>query len=275
MNCKNCQTELNSESDFCHHCGAKVIRNRLTFRNLFEHISETFFNYDNKLLRTIIDLFVKPEVVIGGYIDGVRKQYVNPISFFGLALTLSGLTLIFLNKFFPASFDYSIFAVDGQEEMQARNMSFIQEYQSLVMMFYIPIYAIIARITFVGLKRFNYTELLVVFIYWQAQTSIISAIVLILICSFGVTQGEVSLITLPLMVIYAAYVLRRLYQLKIGHMILRTLLFFVIMIVVLIITSIAMAIFMFMSGDLEKMLEAQEASKAVSYTASAFKNWTS
>ena len=52
MNCKNCHTELHDHDDYCPNCGARVIRNRLTFKNLFEHISETFFNYDNKLLRT-------------------------------------------------------------------------------------------------------------------------------------------------------------------------------------------------------------------------------
>ena len=68
MNCKNCDTLLKEQDDFCNSCGAKVIRNRLTVRNLFEHFSETFFNYDNKLLRTFTTLFTKPEVVIEGYI---------------------------------------------------------------------------------------------------------------------------------------------------------------------------------------------------------------
>jgi hypothetical protein len=106
MNCKNCHTELISDSDFCNRCGSKVIRNRLTFKNLFEHFSDTFFNYDNKLLRTFIDLFIRPEVVIGGYIDGIRKRYVNPISYFGLAITFSGLYLLILNKFYPEALDF-------------------------------------------------------------------------------------------------------------------------------------------------------------------------
>ena len=83
MECKNCSNQLSTNSDFCNSCGAKVIRNRLTLKNIFEHIIETFFNYDNKLLRTFIDLFKKPEKVIDGYINGVRKRYVNPISYFG------------------------------------------------------------------------------------------------------------------------------------------------------------------------------------------------
>ncbi len=98
MNCKNCNTELSEQDQYCKSCGGKVIRKRLTLKNLFEHLSETFFNYDNKLLRTIVTLFKQPTVVTDNYINGVRKRYVDPISFFGLALTLSGLSTFIIKK---------------------------------------------------------------------------------------------------------------------------------------------------------------------------------
>ena len=71
MNCKNCHTELKELDDYCKSCGGKVVRNRLTLKHLFEHLSETFFNYDNKLLRTIIDLVRIPEKVIDSYVIGI------------------------------------------------------------------------------------------------------------------------------------------------------------------------------------------------------------
>ncbi|MDG5492609.1 DUF3667 domain-containing protein [Psychroserpens sp. SPM9] len=259
MNCKNCHIELPAESDFCNHCGGKIIRNRLTFKNLFEHISETFFNYDNKLLRTLIDLFKIPEVVIGGYIDGVRKRYVNPISYFGLALTLTGLYILILSKFYPEAMDFSAFAVEGQEEFQRKNMSFVQEYMSFFMMLYIPIYALIARITFVGLNKFNYTELLVVLLYWQSQASIITAFIIVIGAMFGISQGHMSMVMLPLMMLYAAYIFKRLYQLSFGEILLRTLLFGVVLGIVFIIFTIIMLIVMYLTGDLQQLIEAQKA----------------
>ena len=63
MACENCETPLTTESDFCNHCGAKVIRNRLTLKNLFAHFGEQFLNYNNKFIQTIIYLFKKPEDV--------------------------------------------------------------------------------------------------------------------------------------------------------------------------------------------------------------------
>lgn len=97
MNCKNCNTNLAVEQNYCFECGAKVIRNRLTLANIFSEVKEHLFQYDNKLLQTFILLFKKPEAIIVSYIEGVRKRYVNPISFFGVALTLSGLYVLALN----------------------------------------------------------------------------------------------------------------------------------------------------------------------------------
>ncbi|MBR9845800.1 MAG: DUF3667 domain-containing protein, partial [Algicola sp.] len=214
---------------------------------------------DNKLLRTLIDMFKQPEVVIGGYIEGVRKRYVNPISYFGLAITLTGLYLLILNKFFPESLDFSSFAVEGQEEFQQKNMSFIQEYMSILMMLYIPIYALIARISFIGLNKFNYTELIVVFLYWQSQISIFSSVTIIVAAMFGVTNGVISMIFLPLMILYAAYILKRLYQLSFAQMLLRTLIFCIVLGVVFAIIIVIVIIIMLITGDMQELIEAQRA----------------
>ena len=99
MDCKNCQNSLSQKDDYCNVCGAKVIRNRLTVKNLWADFAEQFLNYDNKFLKTYLALFKKPEDVIGSYINGTRKKYVNVISYFAIAVTLSGIQLFILRKF--------------------------------------------------------------------------------------------------------------------------------------------------------------------------------
>lgn len=259
MACKNCYTSLSVESDFCNICGGKVIRNRLTVKHLFEHFSETFFNYDNKFLQTFINLFKKPEDVIGSYINGTRKKYVNVISYFAIAVTVSGLYLFILNKFFPETMDYSMFAAPGQEEFNKKNVSFVQEYMSLLMMLYVPLYALMARMTFIGVKKFNFTELLVVFLYLQAQMSIITAIASVVFSSMGINQGIVSIIFIPLMILYSAFCLKRLYNINFRHIFLRTLLFLVVLLFTFFVIIIIVLIIKHSDGSLQEMIEAQKA----------------
>ena len=155
MDCKNCSFPLDDSNEYCGFCGAKVIRNRLTIRNLLAHFSEQFLNYDNKFLQTFIHLFIKPEIVIQSYIDGTRKKYVNVISYFAIAITVSGLYIFILNKFFPECLELPDFMPSEQQEFQNKGMTFMQEYQSLLMMLYIPLYAIMAKMVFIG---FNFPE---------------------------------------------------------------------------------------------------------------------
>ncbi|WP_425077178.1 DUF3667 domain-containing protein [Psychroserpens sp. S379A] len=243
MNCKNCHTELPIESDFCNSCGGKVIRNRLTFKNLFEHVSETFFNYDNKLLRTLVGLIKTPEAVIGGYINGIRKRYVNPISFFGLTLTLVGLEWLFLRKFFPEQLNLSALAVGGNESTLNNIFSFTQDYSSIIMMLSVPIYAIISRIVFFDNKKFNYVEHIVAFTYMMALLSLFGAVINIVGAFFGLDLGIAMYVNLPLQVCYVSYCFKRLYKISFaeifGRMVLSLFVYMILYILVIVIAFLA------------------------------------
>jgi hypothetical protein len=262
MNCKNCNTELKEQYDYCTRCGGKVIRNRLTLKNLFTHLSETFFNYDNKLLQTFIQLFKKPEDVIVGYINGTRKKYVNVISYFALAITLSGLQIYVLQQFQTDISLYDLNTEIGktQQAVFDSTYSFMTDYQSLIMMLYIPIYALIARLTFMGIKTYNYTELIVIFLYGQAQLSICIAILTVALVPTKLISFEVfGLLTIPIMVLYFAYCLKRVYGLSFTQILLRSLLFIGILIVLFVIITIASTIIMYYNGSLDAMIEAKRA----------------
>ena len=264
MACKNCKTSLKDIDDFCNNCGAKVIRNRLTIKNLFAHFSEHFLNYDNKFLQTFIHLFTKPEVVIGNYIDGTRKKYVNVISYFAIALTVSGLQLLILDKFFPEAMDMSLFSNETTkvtEELNNKQMSFIREYQSILMMINVPVYALASYIVFYTLKRHNYTEHLVIFMYVLSQLTIIGTFISITSASLGLSIAHSSIILGPIQFIYSGFCLQRLYKLSVKGFILRTLYFLVILIIGAIIFSILSAVMMYLSGDMQEIIEAQRAAR--------------
>lgn len=273
MNCKNCNTLLLEKDQFCNHCGGKIIKNKLTFKNLLESFSEQFLNYDNKFLQTFKTLFSKPEDVIGSYINGTRKKYVNVISYFAIAITISGLQLFILNKFFPEVMDISNIVTEGAEEVSQKNMKIISDYQSLFMMLYVPFYAIIARLVFLKNKKFNFTEITVMFMYILAQISLIGAVLTLIFAIFGITLGTITVILFPIQIVYSAYCLKGLYNLSIKSIVLKTLLFFLVLFLILIALMIIFIVFgIIYYGGLKEFGEAQ---RAVSYLASSSINWTS
>lgn len=275
MKCKNCNHPLSETDNYCLSCGAKVIRNRLTIRNLFAHFGEQFLNYDNKFLQTFITLFRKPEDVIGSYIEGTRKKYVNVVSYFAIAITLAGVQLYIINKFFPEVMDLSSISVEGSEEMNNKNLAFISEYQSIVMMFYVPFYALISKVVFLNYKQYNYTEHLVIFMYILAQITIFGLFLTLSGAMLGLDMGILGLITVPIQIIYSAYCLKRLFKLSMAGIILKTLIFFMVLFVLFVIAAIIMAFIMIRSGALDDVIEAQKAKQGVSYIISSAINWTS
>ena len=260
MNCKNCKTIFEESDDYCRRCGGKVIRNRLTIKSLFHHISETYFNYDNKLLRTYLTLFSEPEEVIVGYINGTRKKYVDVIGYFALAITLSGLQLFFLSKLdmdMPGYYDTTTEIGKRQEAFTKAIYRFTTEYQALVLMLYIPFYALFAKLVFRKYKKFNYTELLVVFLYCQAHLSITSAVLIpVLSISDSMSLGLLSTLILPIQLIYFIYALKRVYGLTARQMFFRTLVFLLWMLLLFIILSIASAVIMIKSGMFDNIKDA-------------------
>ncbi|MCW5519291.1 DUF3667 domain-containing protein [Aureitalea sp. L0-47] len=280
MNCKNCNHQLSETDNYCLDCGAKVIRNRLTMRSLIAHFSEQFLSYDNKFLTTFIAMFTKPQDVIGSYIGGTRKKYVNVISYFAIAVTISGAFFFFVFKFFPDAMDTSqTFAVVEQtpeaiEKAREMNRN-IFEYQALIFFLSIPILAFMSRLVFLRNKKYNYVEHVVLNLYAYAHLSISVVILYMLTIWFQSVFQALLLIVIPLQIIYYAYVLKRLYSLSLVQIILKTLLFFAILIPMMIIVLVVLVAFLFAIGFYDDLIEAQKAQKAVSYIISSAMNWTS
>ncbi|MGB6037291.1 MAG: DUF3667 domain-containing protein [Cryomorphaceae bacterium] len=260
VECKNCKQNLLQQDDYCRQCGGKVIRNRLTLKNLFHHITETFFNPDNKLLRTFISLFSEPEDVIVGYIRGTRKKYVDVIAYFALAISLSGLQLFVLSKMdidMSGAWDTNTEVGKQQQAFTEAIYKYTSEYQSLVMMLYIPFYALFAKLVFRKYKKFNYTELLVVFLYCQAHLSITSAVLIpLLSISDSMSLGLLSSLIVPIQFIYFIYALKRVYGLTGRQMFFRTLVFLLWMLLLFIILSFVTAAIMIKLGMFDKMKDA-------------------
>lgn len=191
----------------------------------------------------------KPENVIGGYISGVRKQYVNPVSFFGLTLTIVSIEWIILQKFFPELLNMSSISPNGDETFFNNISSIMEKYGSLLMMLYVPLYAIISRTVFFDSKTYNYTEHVVAYLYILSVISLFGAITNLIFVSFDYDLGGASYISIIIQVVYISFCFKRLYKLSTEVIIGRAFLSFVIyMILYLIIATILLTIIYFIDG---------------------------
>jgi len=233
MNCKNCNTSLSKLINYCPLCGAKIIKKRLTLKNLFVDISEQFLNIDNKFLKTFLHLLTKPDIVIDGFINGTRKKYINVIQYLAISLTLLGIQLFILNKFFPDFFN-SVF-IDSQnyfamypeesrpeiEKFMTSYYSFINEYQSLIYVIGIPMTALVTRLTFLKEKLYNFTEHIVVNTYITAQYVTLSFFTYLFFAVLNLNISVLVALSTLLYMFYYGFVFYKTHKLSLVTIILR------------------------------------------------------
>ncbi|WP_027064647.1 MULTISPECIES: DUF3667 domain-containing protein [Maribacter] len=238
MDCKNCQNNLRTDYSYCPDCGAKVIRNRLTVKNLWYDATERFFNIDNTFLITFKHLFTKPDEVIGGYINGVRKKYLNPISYFTIAITLGGLFVYVYTEFFPKALDFDFLYQSGDSMTEAEKMgqnfqkqwnTYLFKYQSLAYIAMLPFLALISRLVFINKKQFNLSEHFVINIYAYSQMSILINTLYLLTIWSSKMLYYVSFGNMIFQILFFTWVFYKIFNLTIKQTILKLLLFLVLL----------------------------------------------
>lgn len=222
MHCKNCNTALKDTQKFCDECGAKVIQNRLTPKVLAHQVNEQFISIDNKFLRTFIDLFRQPEVVIVGYIEGTRKKYIDVLQYFAISLTLAGIQVFLMNTFFEESIDFQKGFMEGFNASSTtsnnpfENIDFNSwsKYQGLIYILMVPFYALGSWLTYyiVGDRIYNFTEHLVINLYYNAQIIITTAVLSILFLISGLDYLIITtVLTIPFLW-YFFFLLKRIFK---------------------------------------------------------------
>lgn len=244
MHCKNCNAELKHTDKFCHVCGAKVIRNRLTLKNVWHDVSQQVFNVDNTFLKTLKHLFVRPEEVIIEYISGTRKRYMNPISYFAIAITLSGLMFFILRDVYHLNLTES-----SINDNQAPELNFVFDYQGIVSYLIMPVYAVMTYILFRGSNKFNYTEHLVANAYIIGQTSYVQVVTYTLVLGlFPIKFDMFNFIFLFFMVVYQFYALARMHEIGFWGAFWRAALYMIMLMVVMLGIGVVVVIIALFTG---------------------------
>ncbi|WP_162183652.1 DUF3667 domain-containing protein [Wocania ichthyoenteri] len=183
----------------------------MTAKSLSYDFLERYFNLDNTFLKTIWHMITKPKDVCGGYISGLRKKYLNPVSMLAISLTLSGFILFLMKKIAWSDIDFSKISYAQTSSGGAgteKIMSSTMEYSSLLFLFYIPILAF-ASYLFFNKQKYNLAEHIVTSIYALTSFSIISAVyaivVLLISPQFYINTALIYSLIMVLFCVYVAY----------------------------------------------------------------------
>ena len=120
----------------------------------------------------------------------------------------------------------------------------ILEYNSLFYSFLVPLLALVSWVTFLD-KKFNFTEHIIIYLYSMSLLSILSVVVGQLMLLF-IPSGYMlySLSFWLIMLLYHSYVLKRIFKLSFGTLVLKTIialsLFFVAYIIICILVFFLM-----------------------------------
>ncbi|MDA7716954.1 DUF3667 domain-containing protein [bacterium] len=247
-NCKNCGNQIETYN-FCPSCGAKKITNRITFKNLVSEFVDRFFNLDNSFIKTFIHLFTKPDEVIDGYIHGLRKRYVNAFGYFAISITITGFYAFLVKDRLKDIIKFGNFS-EQQAEIQSSVFDTTFQHQSILSFLLIPLLALLSRLVFLNYKKYNLTEHFVIYLY--AYSHIVGTMTLVLLpLTFMVDNFMfVGIVQFPVYIFYMAYVLKRLYQISVKKIMIKTLLFLIYGSILYIIMGIVVGVIMIISGTI-------------------------
>ena len=92
-NCLNCGHQVAER--FCSHCGQENLELQDSTFHLIINYIQDIFNYDNRLWHTLKNLLLRPGRVAREYMDGKRRQNLEPIRFYLFASSIFFLLLFF------------------------------------------------------------------------------------------------------------------------------------------------------------------------------------
>ncbi|HUG13136.1 MAG TPA: DUF3667 domain-containing protein, partial [Opitutaceae bacterium] len=91
--CKNCDTPLPGE--YCPKCGQRDYDFERSFREIAAELAESFWSFDSKLLRGVVDLLLRPGFLTKEFLAGRRARQVPPLRFYLFVSILFFLTSSF------------------------------------------------------------------------------------------------------------------------------------------------------------------------------------
>ncbi len=240
--CKNCNELVAAGKTYCGNCGAKWIDKPVTLQNVANDFSDMYLGFDNRFLQTFLNMFSRPQLIINGYINGRRGRYMEAVRYTLLAVFFAGMYTLVLKKVDPSftvfnndslyrSLGYTDQMITDVNNLNDKWLGFLLDYQGLIILLSIPLYAIFARITFWKESRYyNFTEHMVFFLYVFAHSSIISSVISLISLAIDIDYFLIWIYSfIPLQIFYTAYCYKKCFRLNLWQITLKTIRFLIVL----------------------------------------------
>jgi len=191
--CLNCGSPVTA--NYCSECGQKTSIKGVNSRILLEEILHFFTHLERDFFRTTWQLLVNPGKMLSRYLKGERKKFHSPVSFLLVWVTLQVLLRKWIINYYHLEWTF-IEAIDEQ------NKYLFNEYSSLFTLIILPFAAFINYL-FLARPRFNYSEMLIVFIYITAGLHfliIINDIILGMIFHINIISWQIQLVEMNILI---------------------------------------------------------------------------
>ena len=185
--CLNCQEVVSG--NFCSNCGQKFQPTKLPLKLFLEDAVETLFNIDNRIFKTLRDLFFKPGKVTREYIEGKRAQYLPPLRIY---VSISIIYFILVQW----SDSNQIFFINfSDEESTISDLGTIIQYAVFIM---VPVFALFTSL-FYRKRKAYYVEYLILSLHIHSIWFVLLIIELFTIWVDGsFEQGWVDIIAMTI-----------------------------------------------------------------------------
>ena len=164
--CLNCGTFITD--NFCPKCGQKKEVGRLTWDSLVKEIFHFFSHIEKGFLYTSYRLLIRPDRVIGEYLEGKRKKYFKPVALYLIWVAIHLLAYQLITDFMH----YENLRTRGFLLQGAETQTFIVKNSKVFGLLQLPILSFFVWLV-VSRPRLNFIETLVALIYVFAAIEIL------------------------------------------------------------------------------------------------------
>lgn len=142
--CKNCNAHF--KGNYCPHCSQKAGTGRLKLAHVLHEFWHNFTHTDKGYLSLVAALTVRPGVVIREFIEGKRKKYFNPYTFF---LVTTALLIFIANRVFKYE--------DKLSQYNNEYGQYLNLHYNIIVLCSVPVLALLLQLIFVK-RHYNYAE---------------------------------------------------------------------------------------------------------------------